>query len=156
VQPHEHFSSASCSLGALLYTSLTGWSWSSAICKQENIGYAVTSGACAKPDMFVNLASNAAGKSFCSGKVCILSHEHESLKFFFFFSLSRFGKGFLQGCLHFIAEREEPVLVIPVQPLEVLSRALYPRVSVDLNRSLDHWRTAGCLRGLFCTCYFFR
>ncbi|KAK4812470.1 hypothetical protein QYF61_026463 [Mycteria americana] len=56
----------------------------------------------------------------------------------------KFGKRFLQGCLRFIAEREEPVLVnylliIPVQPLEVLNRAFYPRVSVNFNRSLAYY-----------------
>lgn len=60
------------------------------ICKQENIGYTATLGACAKPEMFVSLTSNAAGKSFCSNNVCILSHKYECLKkknFCFFLSL---------------------------------------------------------------------
>lgn len=69
------------------------------ICRQANIGYGVTSSA--KPELFVNPMSKAAGKCFFSSKVCILSREYRCLKQISFL-FSRFGKRFLQGCLHFI------------------------------------------------------
>lgn len=152
------FSSARHNSG-VLFTLLTGWSFAQQ--RLPLVGrktLAMQQLQEPKSEIFVNPTLKAAGKSFCSSKVCILSHQCQRLINLYFFSLGSVRDFYRAVFISLVREKTlscQLSVIIPVQPLEVLNRAFSPRAAVNSSRSLAYWRSAGYSHGLFCTWYLF-